>query len=565
MWINNMSIKLRLGVGFSLMIAFVGVVAATSLLRLRGFNQSVENFASARVPKVITSAALVEDLLQASTEMRDALILDEEKQIKALVGTFAKGMQRRKVLGDQIEKILGPGKEKELFQAIVDARSQYMPHEDEYLKLAERGDFSGAKDVMLARVRPTQRKYIEAINRFTEFEVAESKREAGEVAASYRGAKVFIFALTGLALLAGIISAWLIIRSLVKQLGRTVEVLEAVAGGDLTPRLDVDFEDEVGRMATALNRALSTMSAAVNTIAHNAERVAISSEELTSVSLQMSANSEKTAAQANVVSTASDRVSLNVQTVAAGAEEMGASIKEIAKSANEAARTAKEAVDIAAKTNATISKLGNSSVEIGNVIKVITSIAEQTNLLALNATIEAARAGDAGKGFAVVANEVKELAKQTGDATEDISNKIAAIQQDTQAAVDAMGTIGTVINYINDIANTIASAVDQQSATTSEMSRNVAEAAKGSNEIVANITGVAQAAESTASGAAETQGAAAELARMANDLQALVGNFRYGGAEHEIDPGAKLHDGKPSLMAPQRGTHRLATTTLQEL
>ncbi len=170
---------------------------------------------------------------------------------------------------------------------------------------------------------------------------------------------------------------------------------------------------------------------------------------------------------------ATEQVNRNLQTVATGAEEMSATIKEIAKNASEAARVASEAVKSAATTNATVSKLGDSSVEIGQVIKVITSIAQQTNLLALNATIEAARAGEAGKGFAVVANEVKELAKQTAKATEDISQKINAIQGDTKSAVDAIGNISGIINQINDISNTIATAVEEQSATTNEMSRNV--------------------------------------------------------------------------------------------
>jgi methyl-accepting chemotaxis protein len=266
----------------------------------------------------------------------------------------------------------------------------------------------------------------------------------------------------------------------------------------------------------------------------------------------MSSNSEETAAQANVVSAASEQVSKNVQTVAAGAEEMSASIREIAKNTNDAARIAKEAVAVAAGTNQTISKLGESSAEIGNVIKVITSIAEQTNLLALNATIEAARAGEAGKGFAVVANEVKELAKQTGQATEDISQKISAIQHDTQGAVTAIGQISGIINQVNDIANTIASAVEEQSVTTNEMSRNVSEAAKGSNEIVQNITGVAQAAQSTASGATETQAASQELARTASELQALVNQFKYGeigiSAQHEEANSPQSAQRKPKPM-----------------
>ena len=303
--------------------------------------------------------------------------------------------------------------------------------------------------------------------------------------------------------------------------------------GDLTRRLAVRSRDEIGELAQWFNEFVEKIQNTVRRIGDSMQSLATSSEELTAVSHQMAGNAEETATQANVVSAASLQVSKNVQTVAAGAEEMSASIKEIAKNTNEAARVASEAVTVAEQTNDTITKLGASSVEIGNVVKVITSIAEQTNLLALNATIEAARAGEAGKGFAVVANEVKELAKQTGQATEDISQKISAIQQGTQDAVAAIQQIGEIINQVNDIANTIASAVEEQSVTTNEMSRNVEEAAKGTNEIVQNITGVAQAAQSTASGATQTQGAAQELARLASELQVIVGQFKYdAGGNH---------------------------------
>jgi methyl-accepting chemotaxis protein len=273
-----------------------------------------------------------------------------------------------------------------------------------------------------------------------------------------------------------------------------------------------------------LRNSLKTL---LKQVTESATVLASAARELTSVSQQMAANAEETAAQANVASAASEQVSRNVATVSTGAEEMGASIREIAKSANEAARVATSAVKVAERTNATVAKLGESSTEIGNVIKVITSIAQQTNLLALNATIEAARAGEAGKGFAVVANEVKELAKQTAKATEDISRKIEAIQGDTKGAVEAIAQIGKIISQINDIQNTIASAVEEQTATTGEISRNVAEAAKGSNEIAQNITGVAQAARSTTQGASNTKVSADSLSKLALDLQKLVSQFKY--------------------------------------
>jgi len=259
-----------------------------------------------------------------------------------------------------------------------------------------------------------------------------------------------------------------------------------------------------------------------NEIAQTAQTLASSSEELTALSQMMGSGASETAAQANVVSAASEQISKNVQTVATGTEEMSASILEIAKNANDAARVATTAVKVAETTNNTINKLGDSSAEIGKVIKVITSIAQQTNLLALNATIEAARAGEAGKGFAVVAEAVKEQAKETARATEEIGQKIEAIQADTKGAVSAIAEISTVINQINDISTTIASAVEEQTATTNEITRNVSEAAKGVAEIAQNITAVAQAAKGTADAAQDTQKASNQLAQLATGMQDLV-------------------------------------------
>jgi methyl-accepting chemotaxis protein len=273
---------------------------------------------------------------------------------------------------------------------------------------------------------------------------------------------------------------------------------------------------------TARKKAEAGLKVTLNTVNQNAQALASSSEELTAVSQQMSSNSEETATQSNVVAAASEQVSKNVATVATSAEEMSASAKEIAKNATEAAKVATQAVKVASDTNKTVAKLGESSIEIGKVIKVITSIAQQTNLLALNATIEAARAGEAGKGFAVVANEVKELAKQTATATEDISGKIEAIQTDTKAAVTAIDQIGKIINQINDIQNTIASAVEEQTATTNEIARNANEAAKGSTEISKNIANVSEAAKNTTQGANNTLTAATELSKLAAELKRVV-------------------------------------------
>jgi methyl-accepting chemotaxis protein len=254
--------------------------------------------------------------------------------------------------------------------------------------------------------------------------------------------------------------------------------------------------------------------------------LAAASEELSASSRQLRTNSEEATRQAGAVSAASEQTDQNVQSVATAAEEMTATIKEISKNVQEATRVTAQAVQISEGTNRTIGKLGESSAEIGKVIKVITSIAQQTNLLALNATIEAARAGEAGKGFAVVANEVKELAKETAKATEEIGRKIEAIQADTQGAVTAIGEIGAVIGQINEIATTIAGAVEEQAATTTEISRSVAEAARGTGEVVGNIAGVETASRNTTEGAANVLAASQSLAKMAAELDGMVAEVR---------------------------------------
>jgi len=311
------------------------------------------------------------------------------------------------------------------------------------------------------------------------------------------------------------------------KVGSMLEVVDAAAKGDMTKTVTVGGQDAIGRMGDGLGAFLGKMRQSIGGIAMNATALGAASEELGAVSKTLSDNADATSSQANVVSAASEQVNKNVQTVATAAEEMSASIREIAKNASEAARVATSAVKVAQTTNDVVGKLGDSSADIGKVVKVITSIAQQTNLLALNATIEAARAGEAGKGFAVVANEVKELAKETAKATEDISQKIEAIQTDTRGAVKAIAQISEIISQINDLQNAIASAVEEQTATTNEITRNVSDAARGSGEIAQTISGVARAAQSTQSGAFDTQRAAAELSTMAAELQKLVSQFSY--------------------------------------
>ncbi|MEV8507937.1 methyl-accepting chemotaxis protein [Actinoplanes sp. NPDC051475] len=325
-------------------------------------------------------------------------------------------------------------------------------------------------------------------------------------------------------LLAGLLAIWAT-RSVVGPLAVVVTALGRLARRDLTVRTDLKRRDELGRLGEALNTTAESLRDTVSAIAGHAGTIAAASGDLSRISGRVAESSEHVDSQAVAVARAAGDVSGNVRTLEAGSREMGSAIDEISRNAGEAARVAAEAVTVVDKTNVSVGKLGVSSAEISAVVGLITSIAEQTNLLALNATIEAARAGEMGKGFAVVAGEVKDLAQETAKATETIGRLVQTIQADTGDAVGAIAQISSVVARISDYQTQIAAAVEEQTATTGEMGRNVAEAAQSSREIAANIAGVSTAVGETTTVVREAQVSADDLARTSAELEKLVAAF----------------------------------------
>jgi methyl-accepting chemotaxis protein len=326
----------------------------------------------------------------------------------------------------------------------------------------------------------------------------------------------------------GVVFALAAQQGVVKPLRKAAFFLQDVHDGDLTRRLEIkSADDELGDMAVAINGTLEWMAETVHGLRDAAEQVRTSGEELSRISDSMTDAADTTATRISTVGSSAAEVGAHVGTVAGAADEMGASIREIAQNAGRASLVADEAATAARDASETVQRLGTSSMEIGNVIKVITSIAEQTNLLALNATIEAARAGEYGKGFAVVAHEVKELAQATANATEDITRRIQAIQHDTGGAVEKMAAFEEVIARISEFQSTISAAVEEQTATTGLIISSVAEVAQSSAEIAGQLDEVAAVAESTRNGAKAAQNSAHELGRTAEKLGSLVSTIRY--------------------------------------
>jgi methyl-accepting chemotaxis protein len=354
---------------------------------------------------------------------------------------------------------------------------------------------------------------------------AEAAIAASESAATR--ATWTIAVVLGLGVLASLLLGLRVAGRIRRTVGEVARVAEGLAEGDLTRTSGVTTHDEVGRMAAALDQAVGRLRQDVVTLAGNAGTLHAAAGQLTSVSGAVDEAASAASQQAGTVAAAAEAVSHNLQVVSSGSLEMGSAIRDISVSTTEASEVAVQAVEVAAATNAIVARLGDSSSEIASVVKTITAIAEQTNLLALNATIEAARAGESGKGFAVVAGEVKDLAQETAKATEDIARRVQAIQNDTGGAVAAIGEISAIIERINGIQMTIASAVEEQTATTQEMNRTLSEAATGAGDIAATIGGVSAATTRTTATVGETRHAADDLAGTATQLQSLVSRFRY--------------------------------------
>ncbi|AGL14806.1 methyl-accepting chemotaxis protein [Actinoplanes sp. N902-109] len=525
--LGRLTVSQKLFGSFGVLSLLVIAVGSTGLAELTSANQRLDRMYDRNLQAIARLGEVRADVQQA-TALSDKLILRSPLTDVSNVRT---AIQR---LDAEIDSTWQAYVARPAAGTATD-RAAFASGLAEYRKVRDGQLVPAAQDNSLSTYLGVQNNYIDplaskitvALNNLAGIEDKAAARQKSAAGSNAAMARVITWGLVGGGLAFAIVIAVAVSRAIVRPLRQTVTVLEALADGRLDQRLTVKGQDEVGRMAEALNTALDRLTAALRDIGTNVTTLASSSEELTAVAGRMNSSAARSAGRAQAVSTASEEISRNISTVSAGADEIGSSITEIARSTSSAADVAGQAVRISHEAGEILQQLGTSSAEIVSVIKLITGIAEQTNLLALNATIEAARAGDAGKGFAVVAGEVKELAQETARATEDIRTRVGAIQADSSAAVSAIAEIGAVIDQINATQSAIAAAVEEQTATTNEMSRNVGEVATGSGEISVNVAEVADAAAETTQAAEGTASAADDLARVAHELQKSLAMFRY--------------------------------------
>jgi methyl-accepting chemotaxis protein len=532
---EKLTLKAKLSISFALIIVMTGILGGISIHNYGTLGndtewlylQSTLGVSSAKEVKseVLVIGQDIGQYLLAPSVLAKEELIKFQNQAKNKIATQKELI--KKTLSDA-GKIISQSVVQKKFDEVNLYMDLYLKQVDGILMVYEQSPMASAKIVFGPEFMALEQKALDALDEFINLKLVSAKAKYEEAQIIKSNVIYITISIIVLTILISILVGYILRKSIISPLNDLKNSISNMAESKFNNIIgNLDHSGVIGRIALSTQTLQTNLKSALKDINENTLVVSSSAEELAAVSTQMSAAAEETAAQASEVSKSSEIVSANTQTVATAMEEFSSSIREISINTAEASKVAHQAVDTAKSTSGKMIKLSESSVEIGQVLKVISGIAEQTNLLALNATIEAARAGEWGKGFAVVANEVKELAKQTTKATDEISTYIDAIQGDTKDTQASIKDISDIITQIDDILNTIASAVEEQATVTNEIVRNVSNSASGVSVIAETIKSVAEASRNTTIGSADVQKSSVELAQVAAQLKHLLARFVF--------------------------------------
>lgn len=559
--LKNAKIRTKIFSVCLMLLFFMVLIGFNSAKGMRSIQQNLHDIFGIRLPSIDFLIEADRDLQQLLVAERTLIFADPKSEAyKNALDDYQTNHGQSLTRWEKFKSLSIAEEEKPIIAAHDSARIEWDASSRMVLKeISENTAESKALAIKMSLGETSTKfeKMRDQLDKLTEMSLERAQKDSDEAEHIYKIAVTILFISILASVVIGVVLTLIINGAIVGPVNAAIASLKDIAEGegDLTKRLDDSSSDEIGEMAKWFNTFITKLQGIVKQIADNSSQVDQSSNLLTDISKSLLDNSGDTSQRATNVATASEEMSTNLSSVAAAmeqsatnanmvataAEEMSSTINEIAENAEKARGVSLDAVNQATEASQYMAKLGSAADKIGKVTETITEISEQTNLLALNATIEAARAGDAGKGFAVVANEIKELAKQTAEATLDIKTLIEDVQETTKSTGDGIQRISEVIGGVNETVGSIATAVEEQTATTSEIAENIAQTSQGIQEVNENVTQsstvasditrdiseVSTASQNISTNSVEVKTNAEELQQNAKQLSEIVGSFKF--------------------------------------